>query len=64
MEFDVFFSISQTPVDGVMPDERTMFRSFFEQDEATASRPGEAQHRADETRRAGAVKPSERQTPR
>lgn len=34
MEFDVFFSISQTPVDGAMPDEATMFRNFFEQVEA------------------------------
>jgi len=34
MEFDVFFSISQTPVDGHMPDEATMFRNFFEQVEA------------------------------
>ncbi len=34
MEFDVFFSISQTPVDGHMPDERTMFRNWLEQVEA------------------------------
>ncbi len=34
MQFDVFFSISQTPVDGVMPDEATMFGNFFEQVEA------------------------------
>ena len=25
MQFDIFFSISQTPVDGVTPDEATMF---------------------------------------
>jgi alkanesulfonate monooxygenase SsuD/methylene tetrahydromethanopterin reductase-like flavin-dependent oxidoreductase (luciferase family) len=31
MELDIFFSISQTEVDGVMPDERTMFANFFEQ---------------------------------
>ena len=31
MEFDIFFSISQTEVRGVLPDERTMFRNFFEQ---------------------------------
>jgi alkanesulfonate monooxygenase SsuD/methylene tetrahydromethanopterin reductase-like flavin-dependent oxidoreductase (luciferase family) len=31
MEFDVFFSISQTPVHGYLPDERTMFENFFEQ---------------------------------
>ncbi len=31
MEFDVFFSICQTEVDGYMPDERTMFANFFEQ---------------------------------
>lgn len=34
MDFDVFFSISQTPVDGHMPDEATMFRNFFDQVEA------------------------------
>jgi alkanesulfonate monooxygenase SsuD/methylene tetrahydromethanopterin reductase-like flavin-dependent oxidoreductase (luciferase family) len=34
MLFDVFFSICQTPVDGVMPNERDMFRNFFEQVEA------------------------------
>lgn len=34
MRFDVFFSISQTPVDGVTPDEATMMRNFFEQVEA------------------------------
>ncbi|HEV7921235.1 MAG TPA: LLM class flavin-dependent oxidoreductase [Thermoanaerobaculia bacterium] len=31
MEFDVFFSICQTEVHGYLPDERTMFRNFFEQ---------------------------------
>src|SRR5438045_9011727 len=31
MELDIFFSISQTEVDGVMPDERTMIANFFEQ---------------------------------
>lgn len=31
MKFDVFFSICQTEVDGYMPDERTMFRNFFDQ---------------------------------
>src|SRR5438477_4958186 len=31
MELDIFFSISQTVVDGFMPDERTMFSKFFEQ---------------------------------
>lgn len=34
MDFDVFFSISQTPVDGVIPSEATMFRNFFDQVEA------------------------------
>lgn len=34
MHFDVFFSICQTEVDGVMPDEPTMFRNFFSQVEA------------------------------
>ena len=34
MKYDIFFSISQTPVDGVLPDEATMFRNFFEQVEA------------------------------
>lgn len=33
MEFDVFFSICQTEVDGVVPDERTMFANFFDQAE-------------------------------
>ena len=31
MEFDVFFSISQTPVDGYTPSERVMFENFFDQ---------------------------------
>jgi len=31
MQFDVFFSISQTPVDGVTPTERVMFENFFRQ---------------------------------
>lgn len=34
MDFDVFFSISQTPVDGITPSESTMFANFFEQVEA------------------------------
>lgn len=34
MDFDIFFSISQTPVDGVLPPESTMFRNFFDQVEA------------------------------
>ena len=31
MELDIFFSICQTEVGGYIPDERTMFRNFFEQ---------------------------------
>lgn len=31
MEFDIFFSISQTEVDGYMPTEKVMFDNFFEQ---------------------------------
>jgi alkanesulfonate monooxygenase SsuD/methylene tetrahydromethanopterin reductase-like flavin-dependent oxidoreductase (luciferase family) len=31
MELDIFFSISQTEVRGFLPDERTMFRNFFDQ---------------------------------
>ena len=31
MQYDIFFSISQTPVDGHCPDEATMFGNFFEQ---------------------------------
>ncbi|MFA5943840.1 MAG: LLM class flavin-dependent oxidoreductase [Candidatus Thermoplasmatota archaeon] len=34
MEFDVFFSISQTPVQGDLPDEARMLRNFFSQVEA------------------------------
>ncbi|HHO52725.1 MAG TPA: LLM class flavin-dependent oxidoreductase [Deltaproteobacteria bacterium] len=34
MQYDVFFSISQTPVDGYLPSEAEMFRSFFAQVEA------------------------------
>ena len=34
MDFDIFFSISQTPVDGVTPSESVMFSNFFEQVEA------------------------------
>ncbi len=31
MKFDIFFSISQTPVDGVLPSEATLFANFFDQ---------------------------------
>jgi alkanesulfonate monooxygenase SsuD/methylene tetrahydromethanopterin reductase-like flavin-dependent oxidoreductase (luciferase family) len=31
MRFDIFLSICQTDVDGVIPNERTMFRNFFDQ---------------------------------
>ncbi|HKK71932.1 MAG TPA: LLM class flavin-dependent oxidoreductase, partial [Candidatus Krumholzibacteria bacterium] len=34
MDYDIFFSISQTPVDGYVPDEATMFGNFFDQVEA------------------------------
>ncbi len=34
MQYDIFFSISQTPVDGYLPSEAEMFRNFFEQVEA------------------------------
>jgi alkanesulfonate monooxygenase SsuD/methylene tetrahydromethanopterin reductase-like flavin-dependent oxidoreductase (luciferase family) len=34
LEFDVFFSISQTPVSGYLPTEAEMFRNFFDQVEA------------------------------
>lgn len=34
MKFDVFFSISQTPVRGVTPSEAEMFRNFFAEVEA------------------------------
>ena len=36
MQYDIFFSISQTPVGGRTPDEATMFRNFFDQVEAEA----------------------------
>jgi alkanesulfonate monooxygenase SsuD/methylene tetrahydromethanopterin reductase-like flavin-dependent oxidoreductase (luciferase family) len=31
MDYDIFFSISQTPVDGHTPSERVMFQNFFDQ---------------------------------
>lgn len=34
MQFDIFFSICQTPVGGHQPDEATMFRNFFDQVQA------------------------------
>ncbi|MCB9759269.1 MAG: LLM class flavin-dependent oxidoreductase [Alphaproteobacteria bacterium] len=34
MQYDIFFSISQTPVDGHTPTEAQMFRNFFDQVEA------------------------------
>jgi len=34
MKYDIFFSISQTPVGGEFPSEAVMFRNFFEQVEA------------------------------
>jgi len=34
MEFDVFCSISQTPVEGYLPDEATLLRNFLRQAEA------------------------------
>lgn len=34
VKFDIFFSISQTPVNGVLPTEAEMFCNFFEQVEA------------------------------
>lgn len=34
MQYDVFFSICQTPVEGVCPSEPEMFRSFFRQVQA------------------------------
>lgn len=34
MRYDIFFSISQTPVRGQLPDERTMFENFFAEVEA------------------------------
>ena len=37
MDFDIFLSIAQTPVDGHTPDENTMFSNFFDQLEAADS---------------------------
>ena len=34
MDYDIFFSISQTPVDGVTPSEPQMLRAFFDEVEA------------------------------
>ncbi len=34
MKYDIFFSISQTPVGGQLPSEAEMFRNFFDQVEA------------------------------
>jgi alkanesulfonate monooxygenase SsuD/methylene tetrahydromethanopterin reductase-like flavin-dependent oxidoreductase (luciferase family) len=34
LQFDIFFSISQTPVNGFLPSEAQMFANFFEQVEA------------------------------
>jgi alkanesulfonate monooxygenase SsuD/methylene tetrahydromethanopterin reductase-like flavin-dependent oxidoreductase (luciferase family) len=34
VRYDIFFSISQTPVDGRLPSEAEMFRNFFEQVQA------------------------------
>ena len=34
MKYVIFFSISQTPVDGELPSERVMYENFFEQVEA------------------------------
>ena len=31
MQYDIFFSISQTPVDDVTPSEAQMFQNFFAQ---------------------------------
>ncbi|HET9239621.1 MAG TPA: LLM class flavin-dependent oxidoreductase [Oligoflexus sp.] len=31
MKFDIFFSICQTEIDGVMPSEKVMFQQFFDQ---------------------------------
>ena len=36
MQYDVFYSISQTPVGGQLPSEREMFASFFAQVEAAS----------------------------
>ena len=37
MDFDIFLSIAQTPVGGIMPDENTMYSNFFEQLESADS---------------------------
>ena len=37
MDFDIFLSISQVPIEGTIPDENTMFNNFFEQLEAADS---------------------------
>jgi alkanesulfonate monooxygenase SsuD/methylene tetrahydromethanopterin reductase-like flavin-dependent oxidoreductase (luciferase family) len=37
VDFDIFFSISQTPVDGVTPSDTVMFRNFMEQVEVADS---------------------------
>tara|TARA_X000001036_G_scaffold420040_1_gene440479 strand:+ start:1744 stop:2985 length:1242 start_codon:yes stop_codon:yes gene_type:complete len=37
MDFDIFLSIAQTPVDGITPDENTMYSNFFEQLESADS---------------------------
>ena len=37
MQYDIFFSISHTPVDGQTPTEREMFQNFFEQVRAADS---------------------------
>ena len=34
MQFDVFFSLSHTPVDGEVPSEAQMFQNFFDQVQA------------------------------
>ena len=37
MDFDIFLSIAQTPVNDITPDENTMYSNFFEQLEAADS---------------------------
>jgi alkanesulfonate monooxygenase SsuD/methylene tetrahydromethanopterin reductase-like flavin-dependent oxidoreductase (luciferase family) len=37
MDFDIFLSISQVPIEGIIPDESTMFNNFFEQLESADS---------------------------
>ena len=37
MDFDIFLSIAQTPVDSITPDENTMYSNFFEQLESADS---------------------------